>query len=30
MTNRVTEKQLEYKVKLINQAVNAPLEPYTT
>ena len=29
MTNRVTEKQLEYKVKLINQAVNAPLEPYT-
>ena len=29
MTNRVTEKQLEYKVKLINQLTNSPLEPYT-
>jgi len=29
MTNRVTEKQLEYKVKLINQAANTPIEPYT-
>jgi len=29
MTNRVTEKQLEYKVKLINEITNSPLEPYT-
>ena len=29
MTIRVTEKQLEYKVKLINEITNSPLEPYT-
>jgi len=29
MTNRVTEKQLEYKVKLINEITNSPLKPYT-
>mgnify|MGYP000185205220 FL=1 len=26
---RITQKHLEYKVKLINQTVNAPLEPYS-